>query len=234
MPRSVVITLRDVARECGCSPATVSIALNGAPLARSLAPETRRRIEEAARRLEYRPNLWARLLHEKRSRLLGVMAWNVADPQFVPIFRGIEDSLHSGNYLALLTDSHGDFRRLRRNMEILRDRRVEGFVVIVDKVARDSDFLADLRHSHLPAVILGGTIRMNGVSTISADDELGARSALALLHRFGHRDIAFIRGPRTTTTSAERWRGILGYAQEAQVRVDERRVLEMRESPDPD
>jgi LacI family transcriptional regulator, galactose operon repressor len=232
MPKSLVITLRDIARECGCSPATVSITLNDAPLASLLAPETKQRIQEVARRLEYRPNLWARLLHERRSRLLGVIASSVEDPQFAAIFRGIEASVHSENYLALLTDSRGDMRRLRQNIDMLHDRRVEGFVMIIDKIATNAEFLADLKHSHLPVVILGRTIQ-NAVSTVSADDAMGARFALALVDRFGHRDIAFIRGPRTTPSDAEWWRGIRGYAKKAQLQLDERCVVKMREPLDP-
>lgn len=227
MSKSVLITLRDVARECGCSPATVSIALNGAPLARFLAPETRKRINQAARRLNYRPNPWARLLHEKRSGLLGVVALNLASPEFVPILRGIESSLHSETYLPVLVDSDSDPNRFAQNVEVLCDRRVEGLVLITNGITTGSEFLVNLTDTHLPVVVVGREIGIEGMSTVSVNGEMAARSALTLLHALGHREIAFICGPKTTT-SREWWRGVLGYAQEARVELKESRMLEVR------
>ncbi|MGB6980848.1 MAG: LacI family DNA-binding transcriptional regulator, partial [Candidatus Acidiferrales bacterium] len=61
------MTLRDVAQESGVSPATVSIVLNNAPLARYIPPPTKDRIEKAARKLGYRPKLLTRFLGAKRN-----------------------------------------------------------------------------------------------------------------------------------------------------------------------
>ena len=61
-----MVTMRDVAQASGFSPATVSIVLNNAPLARYIAPATKKRIEDAARKLGYRPNAMARFLRSRR------------------------------------------------------------------------------------------------------------------------------------------------------------------------
>ena len=62
--RNQTITMRDVAKSSGFSPATVSIVLNNAPLARYIAPATKKRIEEVAKKLGYRPNAMARFLRQ--------------------------------------------------------------------------------------------------------------------------------------------------------------------------
>src|SRR2546429_3086260 len=66
-----MVTMRDVAQASGFSPATVSIVLNNAPLARYIAPATKKRIEDAARKLGYRPNAMRSEEHtsELQSRL---------------------------------------------------------------------------------------------------------------------------------------------------------------------
>jgi LacI family transcriptional regulator len=87
-----LVTMRDVAEATGFSPATVSIVLNNAPLARYIASTTRQRIEETAKRLGYRPNAMARFLRSKRSQSIGVMLFDVNDPFCTPILRGIENS----------------------------------------------------------------------------------------------------------------------------------------------
>lgn len=69
------ITIRDVAKESGFSSTTVSIVLNNAPLARYIPAVTKKRIERAAKRLGYRPNLFARSLRSRRSHTVGVMVF---------------------------------------------------------------------------------------------------------------------------------------------------------------
>jgi len=65
--RPVVVTIREVAKESGFSSTTVSIVLNNAPLARYIPDATKKRIERAAKKLGYRPNLFARSLRSRRS-----------------------------------------------------------------------------------------------------------------------------------------------------------------------
>ena len=71
-----MVTMRDVAQASGFSPATVSIVLNNAPLARYIAPATKKRIEDAAKKLGYRPNAMARFLRSRRAchRLVSIPA----------------------------------------------------------------------------------------------------------------------------------------------------------------
>jgi DNA-binding LacI/PurR family transcriptional regulator len=97
MPRSAVITIRDVARESGYSASTVSIVLNSAPLSRYIPVETKGRIETTARRLGYRPNPLARSLRSQRSNVIGLMVFDITDPFCTPILRGIESSLYQAN-----------------------------------------------------------------------------------------------------------------------------------------
>src|SRR5215470_16973480 len=92
--KSHAVTMRDVATQSGFSPATVSIVLNNAPLARYIAPGTKKRIEEVARKLGYRPNAIARFLRSKRSHSIGVMFFDITDPFCTLILRGIENSLY--------------------------------------------------------------------------------------------------------------------------------------------
>ena len=75
--KDATVTMRDVAETSGFSPATVSIVLNNAPLARYIAPATKKRIEETAQKLGYRPNAMARFLRSKRSHSVGVMIFDI-------------------------------------------------------------------------------------------------------------------------------------------------------------
>src|SRR6202022_1449741 len=92
MVKTSVITIRDVAKESGFSSTTVSIVLNDAPLARYIPPATKKRIEKAAKKLGYRPNMFARSLRSKRSHTIGVMVFDMTDPYCTLFLRGIESA----------------------------------------------------------------------------------------------------------------------------------------------
>jgi LacI family transcriptional regulator len=233
MRKSGATTIRDVARESGYSASTVSIVLNTAPLSRYIPEETKGRIQTAARRLGYRPNPLARSLRSQRSNIVGVMVFDITDPFCTPILRGLENALYQANYLSLLADAHNEAHRFERYLEMLLDRRVEGLIVIANWLVTDIKLLADLTERQVPTVIAGRAFEIDNVSTVSVDNESGAALALEHLHRLGHQEIAFLRGPKKLASSGQRWKGIRSYAQSAGLRLDPKRVKELPESLDP-
>ena len=233
MGRTGVVTIRDVARECGYSASTVSIVLNGAPLSRYIPADTKGRIETAAKRMGYRPNPLARSLRSQRSNIVGVMVIDITDPFCTPILRGLENALYQASYLSLLADAHNEPHRFERYLEMLLDRRVEGLVVIANWLVTDIKLLADLTECQVPTVIAGRSFENHSVSTVSVDNEGGASMALEHLYRLGHREIAFLRGPKALSSSGQRWKGIRAFAQSAGLRLDSKKILELPESLDP-
>jgi DNA-binding LacI/PurR family transcriptional regulator len=226
-------TIRDVARESGYSASTVSVVLNSAPLSRYIPEETKGRIHSVARRLGYRPNPLARSLRSQRSNIIGVMVFDITDPFCTPILRGLENALYQANYLSLLADTHNEGHRFERYLEMLLDRRVEGLIVIANWLVTDIKLLADLTERQVPTVIAGRALEIANVSTVSVDNESGAALALEHLYRLGHRDITFLRGPKTLASSGQRWKGIRHFAQSAGLRLEARRIKELPELLDP-
>ncbi len=233
MVKTSIVTIRDVAKESGFSSTTVSIVLNDAPLARYIPAATKKRIEHAAKRLGYRPNLFARSLRSKRSQTLGVMVFDINDPYCTPILRGIENSLYASSYLPILTDVHNDRARFERYLEMLFDRRVEALILLANWLFVDVDVLADLEKSSIPTVMIGRELSTDSVSSVIVDNERGAYMALEHLYALGHRKVAFIRGPKTLGDSAPRWQGIRRFAKMAELELDPRLILDLPESRDP-
>ena len=96
-------TLRDVARRAGVHAGTASRALN--PATRSLVnPDTANKVIQAAEELDYRPNPIARGLKTNKTFTLGVLIPDLTNPLFPPIVRGIEDTLATVGYTALLAN----------------------------------------------------------------------------------------------------------------------------------
>src|SRR6202045_4598547 len=233
MVKTSVITIRDVAKESGFSSTTVSIVLNDAPLARYIPPATKKRIEKAAKKLGYRPNMFARSLRSKRSHTVGVMVFDMTDPYCTLILRGIENSLYQSSFLPILTDVHNERSRFERYLEMLLDRRVEALIVLANWLFVDIDVLADLEKSSIPSVMIARELQTDSVSSVIVDNEMGGYSAVEHLHSLGHRKIAFIRGPKTLGDSAPRWHGVRSFAKSAGLELDPRLIVDLPESGDP-
>jgi LacI family transcriptional regulator len=233
MVKGTMITIRDVAKESGFSSTTVSIVLNNAPLARYIPAPTKKRIERAAKKLGYRPNLFARSLRSQRSHTVGVMVADITDPYCTLFLRGIENSLFQSSYLPILTDVHNERGRFERYLEMLLDRRVEALIVLANWLFVDIDVLADLAKSSIPTVMIMRELQTDSVSSVVVDNELGAHAALEHLHSLGHRKIAFIRGPKTLADSGQRWRGIRSFGKESGLELDSRLIVDLPESRDP-
>jgi LacI family transcriptional regulator len=228
-----MVTIRDVAKESGFSSTTVSIVLNNAPLARYIPATTKKRIERAAKKLGYRPNLFARSLRSKRSHTVGVMVFDMTDPYCTLVLRGIENTLYQASYLPILTDVHNERSRFERYLEMMLDRRVEGLIVLANWLFLDINLLADLEKSSIPTAIIGCELETDSISSVIVDNELGAHLAVEHLHSLGHRKIGFIRGPKALSDSGPRWRGIRNFAKSVDLELDPRLILDLPESRDP-
>jgi DNA-binding LacI/PurR family transcriptional regulator len=212
--------MRDVAQASGFSPATVSIVLNNAPLARYIASTTRKRIEGTAKRLGYRPNAMARFLRSKKSQSIGVMLFDVTDPFCTPILRGIENALYPLGYLPIFADAQNNRDRFERYLEMLLERHVDGLIVVANWLFVDIHVLADLNKREIPAATIGWKLPQDRISSVMVDNEAGGRLALEHLYQLGHRQIAFIRGPKRLIDSAPRWRGIQKFAESVGYAID--------------
>jgi len=231
--KSISVTMRDVAKASGFSPATVSIVLNNAPLAQYIAPTTKKKIVEAARKLGYRPNAMARFLRSKRTHSVGVMLFDITDPFCTPILRGIENSLYQASYAPILADAHNQKNRFERSLEMLLERHVEALIVVANWLFVDIHLLADFNRRNIPVATIGWELPGDTISSVMVDNEAGGRLALEHLYKLGHRKIAFVRGPKMLIDSAPRWKGIQKFANSAGYEIDSSLVVQLPDSLDP-
>ncbi|HEX6804108.1 MAG TPA: LacI family DNA-binding transcriptional regulator [Terriglobales bacterium] len=227
------VTIREVAKESGFASATVSIVLNNAPLARYIPEITKKRIERAAKKLGYRPNVFARTLRNQRTHTVGVMVFDMTDPYCIPILRGIESTLYEASFLPILTDVHNERGRFERYLEMLLDRRVEALIVVANWLFVDVEVLGDLEKSNVPTAMIGSELKAGSVSSVTVDNEQGAFVALEHLFSLGHREIVFIRGPRHITDTAPRWKGVRAFAAANRLEIDSDLVVDLPDSSDP-
>lgn len=223
-----MVTIRDVAGESGFSVTTVSMVLNDGPAATRISPRTRTRIWKVAKRLGYRPNLFARSLRIKRSHTIGVVVFDITDAYCTQILRGIENHLRSSGYFPITTDLQNDRSQFPRCLDLLLSRRVEGIIAIANPVHVDTDLLAEHAERDTPAVVIGRELDRGAVCSIVVDNEAGTRQALQHLYELGHSRIAFIKGPKSLVDSQQRWRGLESCAHDVGLTIDPNLVLEIK------
>lgn len=164
---------------------------------------------------------------------MGVLVFDMSDPYCTPILQAIEDSLYKESYLPILTDVQNERSRFESYLEMLLNLRVEGLIVLANWLFMDVDILADLGKNSIPTVMIGHELKKGPVSSVIVDNEAGARMALEHLCAQGHREIAFIRGPKGLTDSAPRWRGIKKVAESRGLSLDPNLIVDLPESQHP-
>ncbi len=184
-----MVTIRDVAREVGVSITTVSHALNGKG---SVSPDTRRRILEAAARLEYAPNTTARSLVKRQTNAVGI-AYPVPDlvassSTTLGVFvSALADRLNHWGYNTLLATRSYDDRD--KFLQLVASQTVDGMVVLD---VRNHDYRVPLlRKFKMPFVLMGRCLDNEGLDYVDIDAEQGAYEATKALIAVGHRRIVY-------------------------------------------
>src|SRR5262249_36865370 len=124
------ITLKGVAERVGLTAGTVSAVLNNAPSSRSIPEHTRKRIQDAARELNYRPNLLARSLRKRRTYTIGIVLEEIGDAYGSLVVSGAEAYLRDHNYFFLTVVHRHDQSLLREYSQLLVERGVEGLLTV--------------------------------------------------------------------------------------------------------
>ncbi|ELS53695.1 LacI family DNA-binding transcriptional regulator [Streptomyces viridochromogenes] len=185
-----MVKITDVARHAGVSPSTVSYALSGK---RPISEETRRRVEEAVRRLGYRPHAGARALASSRSNVLALM---------VPLRAGINVPVVMQFAVSVVTTA----RRYDHDVLLLTQEEGEdGLRRVVDTALADALIVMDvqlddprlplLRGLDRPSVLIGFPADAEGLTCIDLDFRAAGEACVEHLARLGHRVVALVGSP---------------------------------------
>lgn len=194
-------TIHDVARAAHVHPSTVSRALNGGPGV-TLRPETRARVLAAASRLGYRPSGVARSLRLRRTLTLGMLVPDIANPFFPRVIKGAEEAARERGYSLVLCDTADLPEREAEYLRVLREREVDGLLIASSRMADAT--IGALRAEGFPFVLVNRGARTSDDLAVLVDNEAGIAEAVAHLAALGHRRVAHLAGPQTTTTGVER------------------------------
>ena len=217
-PSSNSVSMKTLAEYLGVSSATVSLVINRSPGAKSIPPATQERVLKAARDLNYRPNLMARSLRQKRSFTIGVIVPEISEGYAALVMSGIEDYLLEEGYFYLVVSHRHRSDLTEEYPLLLQQRAVEG-IIAVDTACSEA--------CTLPTVAISGHREVAGVTNIVLDHDLAAHLALEHLQNLGHKNIAFIKGQDFSSDTETRWRALHSEANKLGIAIDERLKIQM-------
>jgi LacI family transcriptional regulator len=207
------VNLRELAEHLGLSVATVSLVMNRSPAAKSIPHHTQARVRAAARELNYRPNVMARMLRQQRSFTVGVIVPEISEGYAALVLSGIEDHLLQEGYFYFVVSHRHRADLIEEYPRLLQQRAVEGFVLV------DTPSEAGLS---VPVVSVSGHKHVPGVTNISLNHSRAARLALDHLSSLGHRQIALIKGQAFSSDTEVRWKAVRAAAHELGLNIDEK------------
>lgn len=168
--------------------------------------ETRLRVQEAAHKLGYRPDLLASGLRKKRTMTIGVLIPSFGNPIYGDLIHGINAELEPHGYQGLMIETPDGSGRLAPALETLRGRRVDGIICATSR-SEDRQILRDLVDSGMPVVLTLRWLTDLPIARVVNDDRLGGFLAGQHLVSLGHRRMLEIPGPEDIETFADRSRG---------------------------
>lgn len=194
-----MVTIKDIAREVGVSPSTVSRALSDSPL---ISDETREKVHREAQRLGYERNELARALVKGSSEAIGLIIPDITNTFFADIARGVGEAADAAGYGVILCNTNGSIDREGSYIGLLRRKQVDGLVLATATLNDPST--KSLSKTETPFILVSRICQDVDTSYVIGDDRAGARLAVEHLIGLGHRKIGFIGGPANVQSSRDR------------------------------
>jgi DNA-binding LacI/PurR family transcriptional regulator len=213
----VTVSIKDIARAMNISYSTVSRALNNSPRVKA---ETRQQIQQLAATMGYLPSAVARSLVTRRTNTLGIVVTKITDLFFAEVIQGIEEAALSYGYSIILTNSAGQPEYELAAIQSLRERRVDGIILVAACASTESKQRLFSQPLETPIVIINNVHQEHIGFSVETDNLQGGCIATQHLLDLGHRRIAYIAGPVSEWDSVERQQGYVQTLQAAGVVVD--------------
>jgi LacI family transcriptional regulator len=199
---SASVSIKDVAARAGVSVGTVSNVLNRPD---RVAEETRTRVQLAIIALGFVRNEPARQLRAGRSRSIGLLVLDAANPFFADVSRGAEEAAARAGLAVIMCNSGQDAAKESAYLNLMAEQRVQG--LLLTPVDADPIRLSKLVERGMPVVLLDRRAEGAGMCSVSVDDVSGGELAVSHLLEMGHERVAFIGGPTTIAQVKDRLQG---------------------------
>jgi LacI family transcriptional regulator len=214
------VTIKDIARKVGVTPATVSMVINNSP---KISQKTKELVLAAIKEMKYHPNYIGRSLVKGKTNNIAVVASFFASLFALESVRGIELKLRNTNYNLILYSTRGVEENekdvLRR---IFYEHRADGFVII--SIKPDEELVKEFEEEGIPVVFIEEIVK--GAPTVKFNNIKGAFMATEYLLHHKRKKIALVKGSKGLN-SEERFRGYKDALEHYGIPYDEKMVIDV-------
>lgn len=222
-----MVTLKDIAKACNVSVATVSIVLSNRP--HRFSSTTVTRIVETAKQMNYVPNTFAQSLVTKRTRIIGLLVPDVNNIFYLDFITEVERVAKKRGYTVVLVNSENDGLEELNNYKTFISRRFDATIILratlnYEEATRELSKYAD--KYEMPTLCLCRTIKGNTLLNVYSNEVLGSYLATKHLIDNNHKRIGFISGPLDVTFFRLRYEGFIKAIEEAGYSQDHYVIVE--------
>ena len=199
------VTIKDIAEALNVSFSTVSKALLDSPL---INPQTKNKVLDMAKKMNYTPNLNAKSLAKHSSNTIGIIIPSIVSSSFYPeILQGIQEILTEKKYNSIICLSHESYENEIANCNQLINYRVDGVLASITSKTIDSNHLQQFKERNIPIVFINRAPENFKASSVTVNNyEAGCKAVEYLIER-GCKRIAHVAGPTNLKFSKERLKG---------------------------
>ena len=216
------VTIKDIARELGISPSTVSKALKGHP---DISSSTRKAVQDLVEKWNYKPDPIALSLKGGLSKTIGVIVPEIVHYFFSTVISGIEDLANESGYHVMFCQSNELYQKEVKAVDTLLASRVDGILVSLSKSTFDFSHFTKIRESDIPLVFFDRICEAIDTDRVIVDDETGAYEAVTHLIKTGCRNIVHLSGPQNLQIGKGRKNGYIRAIREAGIQLIEENII---------
>ena len=216
------VTIKDIARELGISPSTVSRALKNHP---DISAETKKAVHELAEKLNYQPNIVALSLRHRKTNTIGVVIPEIVHYFFSTVISGIESVAYEAGYNVILTQSNESAQREATDLKALFNSRVDGMLISISRETNHYEHIESILAKDVPVVFFDRSYDNPNTSKVLVDDYEGAYEAVKHLIEQGCRRVAHLEMAPGLAIAEDRKRGYVDALKDHNLPVDEKLTI---------
>jgi len=184
-------TIKDVARISESSIATVSRVLNNSEY--PVKQELRERILKVAEEIDYKPNIFSKMLKGAASKEIGIIIPSISNPFYAQLVSSVERECLKRNYIPIICSSYNDYDLEMRHIETLIQKQVAG--IIMSNIGEVKKLTDKLNHEKMKFVLFDQYYKNMDYSSISFDFYKSGYMAVEFLISNSNKEIAFLTAP---------------------------------------
>ncbi len=221
------ITVYDIAREAGVSPATVSRVLTNNA---RVSEEKKKRVQEIINKYDFEPNSFARNLSKQESKTIGMIVPDIRSPYYSTLFVECEMEASRYGYNMILCNTINEISSESGHLHNLSEKRVDALIQVggsADEVHPDSLYVNRLNKiSRKIPIVIAGELAGANVYRVMTEKTHGMKELLSYLTGLGHREIALVGGRNTVIPTIRKREAYVEYFSEKEIPIRDEYIIE--------